>query len=73
MSKLQTVDGSVLVSKETIAKLIRFCNPRELGNTDTMYDVGMEQAKAKMARLLQQEFQIDMNLNPAPELLRMLK
>lgn len=73
MSKLQMVEGSILVSKPTLLRLVASCLPKRPTPDVTLYEVGYEQAKKEMAQLLQREFKIDIGLNPAQQLMQELK
>lgn len=66
------MDGSILVSKKTIINLLQVCRPTSLGSDATLVDLGVEEQKKKFALLLQKEFNIDLGLNPASQLMRNL-
>ena len=69
---LKTQDGSILVSKSTIVRLLQSCTARRLDSNSTLFDIGYEQHKNDMARVLQREFNLDLNMNPAAELIKEL-
>lgn len=69
---LKVQDGSILVSKTTVIRLLQACTARPMKSASTLFDVGYEQHKADMARILQREFNIDLNMNPAGELIKEL-
>lgn len=69
---MTSMPGGVLVTNKTIIRLLLMCAPKPLGSASTLVDVGVEQHKRDMALLLQKEFNIDLGLNNAADMIKKL-
>lgn len=61
-----------MVTNKTIIRLLLQCTPKSLGSDATLVDIGVEQHKRDMAMLLQKEFNVDLGLNNAADMIKKL-
>ena len=70
---LTSIDGSILVSKSTILRLLNAVRHTPLSNQSTLFDAGVEEQKRQMAEILKGEFKLTSGFNPARDLRLELK
>jgi hypothetical protein len=70
---VQKLDGSILISKHTLLRLIQGLRPATLGKDATLFQCGMEEQKRLTMEHLKKELQLETGFNPANDVIRQLQ
>lgn len=70
--KIQKMDGSILISKSTLIRVMQSLRPARLGKDSTLFECGMEEQKRQIAEQLKKEFELETGFNPANDIIRKL-
>ncbi len=68
----QAYNGSILIDRATLKHLLWQCKAEPLKSDSTLFDVGYETAKQKIAQVLCKEFGIDLGHIDVNDAIRML-
>ncbi len=68
----QAYNGSILVDRATLKYLLWHCKAEPLKSDSTLFDVGYEAAKQKIAQVLCKEFGVDLGHVDVNDAIRML-
>jgi hypothetical protein len=70
---INKLDGSILISKMTLIKILQGLRPTRLGAGATLFQCGMEEQKRLTVEHLKKELDLETGFNPADDLIKRLK